>query len=239
MKTTRTICVLLLCCLLGQHAAAGGNSTGEDQLRTILAKLSTADGYSYDTRIRTLMPGTQQADSAKMTNYQSRSQRVIYARSDKDFFFLCPQGQFRVSERDRQVYYKHFDDSDRAGLDRQWSSVSSNRLLDSLFLEHVLSLQKKSERGVLKFRLRYAAGASLQSAVISYSEAAAFVSRIQYKLEQSRAIPGGNAARVQQEVVMDNYRQKPPDDLSHLLSGMNDLEHFLQQTYKGYTLQSF
>lgn len=230
--------MLLLCCATVYTSQAGGNASSDKELVDLLSKIKTADGYCYNVKVVSQVLGDNKSETMKMTNYQSRDQFVIYTKSDDAFFFLCRNGQFRVNVKEKTVYYHQFDSTaELTDLQKEWSAPLVGGLVDSFFLLNAKIAEKKKDKKTTHYKLKYTEDSGLKETNVTYNLQTSFFSTISYSFQRTRVFPGNKTVVIKQDVTMDNYRKKAPEDLQSLISDTKNMLAYLQNAYKGYVIK--
>lgn len=238
IRKIRMICVLLLQFGFINHTHAGNKATEDKELVNLLSQLKTADGYSYDITVVSRMDGMEKPETSKMTNYQSRTKMIVYSKSDDIILFVCAAGQFRVNVKQKEVFYHQCKDSSEvAELSQLWNDPSLSGLVDTFFLQRAHIVEKKNEKNMVRYKLRYPEDSGLKETNILYNKQTSFFSSISYSFERIKQYTAAQSAMIRQNVTMNNYKKTVPAEVEHLLEVSKDMKSYLQQTYKGYNIQ--
>jgi hypothetical protein len=228
-----------------QEAAAQGNAKEDKTLVGLLDQLSEADGYTYQVNIFSEVVGkAKEKELMKMTNYQSRQSFIVYSKTDDILLFLCENGQFRVNHKEKEVFYAAFP-KDAAALNEKKEALIkqfSSYAVGSYFLDAATIAGKTAGKLNITYKLRYPETSMIRDMLIDYNVKTSFFNRLQYTVEKpisgSASLETGKPAVMRQKVVMDGYVQAVPSQVRQLLESTRNLRSYLEQTYKGYQIQT-
>lgn len=226
--------ISISCCAAAQHHKAAKD---DKELVALFTGFKKADGYTYHISAESVLVGsTQKAPLKSSISYASLSDFIGYSRSDEGLIFLCDKGQFKVDNAQKTVWYKLFSNDTLLSSTRQSYLQQMSSVLDSIFLADASIVQQKKTKTTCSYRLAYPPTAAMKECNIIFRLSDGMPENIDYTVE--RTVHFSNpVVKMRQRLKMDHYQHSMPDEVRALLADSQDLYHYLQQKYQGYTFK--